>query len=348
MALRAQHAHHGARSGPWQYLRHLPPAIEASIRATPLGATLAGAQAEAFRNWGRLLGTVPFGQQGNAWLAEADILAECADTPVDLVHAIDGELAMWLLPRIPAALFHGGRRPAMVASFHQPPALLAGMVNTALLRRLDAVILLCEAQRAALARSLPAERLHVIPHGIDTDFFTPGPQAPGGGFRLLAVGHWLRDFDATFAALALLRDAGLDARLRIVSPHPPRGVPAGVEVEAGLTDEALRAAYRDADALLLPLTDATANNAILEAMACARPVVSTDVGGVSEMTAGAALLAPPGDARALADAVLRLARDPAAAASLGRAGRARAEALDWRHIAARHAELYAAIAAARA
>jgi glycosyltransferase involved in cell wall biosynthesis len=348
MALRAQHAHHGARSGPWQFLRHVPAGIDAAIRATPLGDALAGTQAGGLREWGRLLGTVPFGQQGNAWLAEADILAECAAAPFDVIHAIDGELALWLLPRMPAALFHGGRRPAMAATFHQPPALLAGMVNAGLLARLDAVVVLCEAQRAALARAVPPARLHVIPHGVDAGFFTPGPQAPGEGFRLLAVGHWLRDFDALFAALALLRDAGLDARLRIVSHNPPRGVPAGVSIEAGLSDEALRDAYRDADALLLPLSDATANNAILEAMACGRPVVATDVGGVAEMTGAAAMLAPRGDAGALADAVLSLATDPPGSAALGRAARARAEALDWRHIGARHAALYAAIAAGRA
>lgn len=348
MALHARHDHHGARSGPWQFLRHLPPRIEAASRATPLGAGMAGTMAGALRDWGRLLGTVPFGQQGNAWLAEAEFIAECAEARFDVLHAIDGELAMWLLPRMPAALFHGGHRPAMVATFHQPPSLLAGMVNAPLLRALDAVVVLCEAQRAALAPLLPAGRVHVVPHGIDSGFFTPGPRAAGEGFRLLAVGHWLRDFDALLAAFAILRGEGLDARLRIVSHAPPRGLPPGVEVEDGLTDEALRAAYRDADALLLPLQDATANNAILEAMACGRPVVSTAVGGVAEMTAGAALLAPAGQARALADLVLGLATDPGGAAALGAAARARAEALDWRHIGARHAELYAALAGMRA
>ncbi|WP_188966730.1 glycosyltransferase [Neoroseomonas lacus] len=348
LALHARHIHHGARSGPYQFLRHLPEDITADIRATPLGAGLAGVRAAEYQAWGKLLGAVPFGQQGNAWLAEAELLAACAAVPADVVHAVDGELALWLLPRLPATLFAGGRRPAMAATFHQPAALLSGMVNRHLLGRLDAVILLCEAQRTAIPAAIDPARIHVLPHGIDADFFTPGPRAAGPGFRLLAVGHWLRDYPAVFAALTLLRQAGLDVSLRVISPNPPAGAPPGTIIEAGLTDEALRQAYRNADALLLPLENATANNAILEAMACGRPVVSTDVGGVAEMTAGAARLVPRGHARALADVVLGLAADPAAAEALGRAARVRAEALDWRRIATLHGALYAALAEGRA
>ncbi|MBR0674507.1 glycosyltransferase family 4 protein, partial [Neoroseomonas soli] len=344
IALRAHHVHHGARSGPYQFLRHLPPGMRLDSRATPLGATLAGEKAGEFRAWGRLLGTTPFGQQGNAWLAETELLAACATEGADIIHAIDGELALWLLPRMPGALFAGGKRPRMAATFHQPASLLGAMLNGRLLARLDAAILLCEAQRPAVAPHLPPERIHVIPHGIDTGFFTPGPRAEGEGLRMLSVGHWLRDHATAFGTLPLLREAGIRASLRIVTPQAPAGIPPGVTIESGLTDEELRQAYRDADLLLLPLTDATANNAILEAMACGRAIVSTDVGGVGEMTDGAARLVPPGDPQALAEAVVALAHDPAAAEALGRAARARAEALDWRHAGARHAELYATLA----
>lgn len=345
LALQARHAHHGAHAGPAQFLRHLMGDFAVETMATPLGTDLAGARSEAYRAWGRLIGAAPFGQQGNAWLAEAELMAACAEASPDLIHAIDGEFALALLARLPAALCAGGRRPRLLATFHQPAALLAGMVPPRWLARLDAAVILCEAQREAFAPHVQPGRLHIIPHGVDTGFFTPGAAAApqDAAFRLLSVGHWLRDHATGFAAVALLRQAGLPVSLRLVTPVPPAAVPEGTVVESGLDDAALRQAYRDADAVLLPLHDATANNAVLEAMACGRPLIATDVGGVAEMTGGAARLVPPGDARAIAGAVLDLAEQPEAAAALGRAARARAEALDWRGIAARHAALYAAL-----
>ncbi len=216
------------------------------------------------------------------------------------------------------------------------------MVTPSFLARLDAIVLLCEGQRAALRPHVAESYLHVIPHGIDTDFFRPGPARAGedGVLRLLTVGHWLRDFETGLAAFAMLRQAGLRVTLRVVTPEPLPRVPDGVSVERGLSDEELRQAYRDADAVFLPLLDATANNALLEAMACGRPVIVTDVGGVAETALGAARLAPARDPVALAKAVLDLAEQPQVAAELAAAARARAEALDWRFVAARHAALY--------
>jgi glycosyltransferase involved in cell wall biosynthesis len=64
---------------------------------------------------------------------------------------------------------------------------------------------------------------------------------------------------------------------------------------------------------------------ILEAMASGKPVVAAAHGGASEMVVDGVtgVLTPPGDASALANAILRLVRDPAARSSMGAAGRER-------------------------
>jgi glycosyltransferase involved in cell wall biosynthesis len=66
---------------------------------------------------------------------------------------------------------------------------------------------------------------------------------------------------------------------------------------------------------------------LLEALACGRPVVASDVPGVREAVAAGedALLYPPGDVAALAAALADLARDPERRATMGRAGRAHVE-----------------------
>jgi glycosyltransferase involved in cell wall biosynthesis len=66
--------------------------------------------------------------------------------------------------------------------------------------------------------------------------------------------------------------------------------------------------------------------AVLEAMATGKPVVATMAGGLPEIVDNekTGLLVPPGDPEALATAVLVLLQDPARAAAMGQAGRARA------------------------
>jgi glycosyltransferase involved in cell wall biosynthesis len=85
----------------------------------------------------------------------------------------------------------------------------------------------------------------------------------------------------------------------------------------------MRAVYADLDAVVLSSLNEGSPVAIIEAMAAGRPVISTDVGGVSEVVESgrSGLLVPPRDAAALANAVTLVLSDPVAANRMGQAAR---------------------------
>jgi glycosyltransferase involved in cell wall biosynthesis len=80
---------------------------------------------------------------------------------------------------------------------------------------------------------------------------------------------------------------------------------------------------RDADVVLMTSISEGLPMSILEAMGAGRPVVSTGVGGVRDVVKGCGVVAPPGDAHALAMGVVTLLRRPDLAGALGRRGHRR-------------------------
>ncbi len=82
----------------------------------------------------------------------------------------------------------------------------------------------------------------------------------------------------------------------------------------------LRELYRRSSALLHVSWTEGVPQVLFEAFAACTPVVATDVGGISEIVNGAALLVPPGDPEAAADALARIGRDPALRQQLAIAG----------------------------
>ena len=88
---------------------------------------------------------------------------------------------------------------------------------------------------------------------------------------------------------------------------------------------------------------------LLEAMACARPIVCSDLAGYRTTVGDAgAVLVPPGRPAELAEAIARLARDVDRRARMGRLNLARARAYDWDTLAHRVRDAYlSAMAAGR-
>ncbi len=93
--------------------------------------------------------------------------------------------------------------------------------------------------------------------------------------------------------------------------------------------------------MVLPLTDSTANNALLEGIACGLPLVTTDNGGSRDyVDESCACLLPLGDADGMAEAVLKLADDVTLRNAMGASARARALTFSWENVIGQMVELY--------
>lgn len=214
-------------------------------------------------------------------------------------------------------------------------------------KRFGAIILMSETQRPFfLDAGVDGRKVHVVHHGVDTDYFTPGASVERDGFTALSVGGYRRNFPLLAEICRSLQDEP-SIRFVLVAPPDFRPLFAGldnVEYLSGISDEALLEHYQTSSCLLHIAENATANNVVVEAMACGLPIVSERLGGIPEYAiAGTSMLSDPGDGTALVAALRRLSGAPELQAEMRAASRARAEELSWEKIAAQTREVYATI-----
>lgn len=277
----------------------------------------------------------------------------------DVVHY------QWLtFPRLDAALLPA-RRPRLLT----PHGWLRGEAwaerPSRGLRRLfdsmDAIVALSEYGRERLAGAgVEARRLHVIPHGA-FEHLTRQPDELPLSPELGAV-----DVPVVLQFGLLRPYKGTDVLLRAFASLPAGaaelwivGRPLGVDVSAlealagrcrarvrlitrFVSDRELPALFRRADVVALPYTDAEQSGVLYTAMAFARPMVMSSVGGFPEVAAhGAGKLVPPGETEPLAAALAELVADPAARRRLADAARdAAAGPYSWERIGERTRALY--------
>jgi glycosyltransferase involved in cell wall biosynthesis len=188
-----------------------------------------------------------------------------------------------------------------------------------------------------IERGIPRERIHVTRHGVDTDFFSPEPSTPPSVEAPLAgllVGSTERDHEFMAAVLKKLPEGILKLAVRTAGDqqHYYDGAPY-VSMLPPLGEAELLAAYRSADLLLMPVLDGTANNAVLEAMACGTPVLTNRVGGVPEyVDANVNFVTDNKDIDEWVDLLVHLARNRSHLAERRPKVRAWAESFDWRNV----------------
>ncbi|MEG3628716.1 glycosyltransferase [Streptomyces poriticola] len=230
------------------------------------------------------------------------------------------------------------------------------------------VVCVSQAERRRGERAGIRARWSVIPNGVAPDRFRPAagtdhrtdPGSDAVRSRLLAgvapgapvvvcVGRLCRQKgqDVLLAAWERVRGQVPEARLVLVGDGPDRARLRSLAPESVLFAGPVAEAapwYRAADLVVLPSRWEGMALAPLEAMACGRPVLVTDVDGAREAlppTLAARCLVPPEDPAALADHAAALLLDPPAREAMGRQGRAHVLAThDVRHTAAAVTAVY--------
>lgn len=217
-------------------------------------------------------------------------------------------------------------------------------------------------QRQFLARRIaPADKIRLIlGSGVNCDRFTPGPRraAPREGpFRVLLASRllWAKGVDDYVAAAAQLKAEGAGVEL-LIAGEPDPGNPAAVPaeqvrawVDQGLVAwlgqvEDMPALLRSVDAFALPTRYGEGvPRGLIEAAACALPLLTTDTAGCRELVSDGVegLHVVPGRPDTLAAAIRRLADEPDTARAMGEAARAKALAVfDERGVLDRTVDLY--------
>lgn len=226
----------------------------------------------------------------------------------------------------------------------------------------DAVLCANRAAQALMATFGYCGETRVLPpQGVDVEVFyprRPSHDRDEGPFTAAYVGRLVpeKGVDVLLDALAMTE---APCRLLIIGDGPcrgalearvgTRGLEERVRFTGAMSPMELAEHLRSADALVLPSRSTPVwkeqfGRALIEAMACALPVIGSDSGAIPEVVGDAGLIFPEGDAAALAECLDRLAASPELCVDLGESGRLRVSRMySQERVAARTAAFYRAL-----
>ena len=247
-----------------------------------------------------------------------------------ILHHLYAEDTLWI-----SMCRHFSHSRTLLATFHRPPQVIEATMPffwKKKIQNLAGVIALSPEQNDYLCSVCGTKtKVRLIPHGIDTGYFTPGNYEKSREL-VLSVGNYRRDFGILVEAMRILSHEAPDLRMLAICNRPlPRRQ--NVVRLADIGDEELLEYYRRASFVVFPFGSLVASNAMLEAMACGTPIVCPYSDSARYYLGnGIQTMYEPGNANALADKIRWLYQNDKERRSLSSQMEVRAQLFSWERI----------------
>jgi len=314
-----------------------------------------------------------------AWLYGTPIMAELprrlVRSQADVIHAgfpsPYNAFAASMVCRIagtPCVLTWHNDLPAVTSIAGLLACIHDQVVSPTYLRTYDKIISTSKkyAESSRILRRYKAE-VRIVPNGVDCERFhpaiDPNPVRSSVNLRedkiILFVGalsrwHRYKGLDILIKAFASASRLRKDVALMIVGDGNMRQTYEKLASDLNLTDrvffvgdvpdEVLPSYYAASDLLILPSKDRSEGFGltILEANACGRPAIGSEVGGIPDVIKHGfnGLLVPPSNPEELCRAMLTLVENDSMREAMGRNGRTFAEEHDWSRVAEATEKVY--------
>jgi len=176
----------------------------------------------------------------------------------------------------------------VLLTIHQPSSMLSsgrtslqGLSFLETARRADRLIAMSPDIVNYYQKFFANKSVRMIPHGVDTNYFTPGNDISDSSL-ILTLGNWRRDFKLWQAVANNFLQRGRSETFCLVT-NPENRKQFGLKKTAntifinGISDLELRKIYNRSRVLFLPLLDAVANNALLEGLSMGKQILVSDL-----------------------------------------------------------------------